>query len=280
MVRLSFAPVVRQVAPAVVSITSRKAVLTRADPFAADPFFQLLLPRLRQAPSRRIETSLGSGVIVRADGLDRHQPPCGRGRRRDQVVLSDRREFRGQVPARDERTDLAVLKIDAGDHLPMLRSATPTRSQVGDLVLAIGDPFGIGQTVTSGIISALAGPQLGIIDSTSFIQTDAAINPGQFGRRPGQLDGDLVGINTSIFSRWRRLDRHRLRHPGQSGAGALVGAGRGRRPGCAALAGRRAASRSTPTSPSSASTGRGACCCDRIVTPNGPGGARRPRQGT
>ena len=134
------------------------------------------------------------------------------------MVLADRREFEARVLLTDERTDLAVLKIDVGDEeLPALPLGDSDGLEVGDLVLAIGNPFGVGQTVTSGIVSALARTQVGVSDYQFFIQTDAAINPGNSGGALVNMAGELVGINTAIFSQLRRLHRHRLRHSRQHG---------------------------------------------------------------
>jgi Do/DeqQ family serine protease len=201
-ITLSFAPVVRQVAPAVVNIyTLKERRPSAADPFLSDPFFRFFFEdfggaRPRQAP----ENSLGSGVVVDATGLivtNHHVIEDG-----DQimVVLSDRREFRAELVGGDEDADLALLDIDADD-LPALPLGDSDLLEVGDLVLAIGNPFGIGQTVTSGIVSAVARSTPDGGSDLSFIQTDAAINPGNSGGALVALDGRLVGINTAIFTR-------------------------------------------------------------------------------
>jgi len=203
-VTLSFAPLVKQVTPAVVNIYTQKKVLQRVSPLFGDPFFrQFFGNTLPHGMTReRMEHSLGSGVIVRADGLivtSRHVIADA-----DQirVVLSDRREFDAKVVMTDEHADLALLRVDfKGETLPFLELKDSDDAQVGDLVLAIGNPFGVGQTVTMGIISALTHKAIGAGDIGYFIQTDAAINPGNSGGALVTQDGKLVGINAAIFSR-------------------------------------------------------------------------------
>jgi len=203
---LSFAPLVRQASPAVVNVFTRKAVRSRgpASPLFNDPFFRRFfgdsLGPIR--PRERVENSLGSGVIVRPDGLIVTNFHVIEGADAIKVVLSDRREFEATILREDERTDLAILKIDAGDEtLPHIALGDSDDLEVGDLVLAIGNPFGVGKTVTSGIVSGLARTQVGISDFNFFIQTDAAINPGNSGGALLRMDGTLAGINTAIFSR-------------------------------------------------------------------------------
>jgi serine protease Do len=201
-IALSFAPVVREAAPAVVNIYTRKDVPPAAlNPFAADPFFRFFFegPGRQRAP-RPQENSLGSGVIVRADGLIVTNYHVVEKANEIMVVTSDRREFRARVIGSDEAADLALLDIE-GEGLPTLPMGDSDRLEVGDLVLAIGDPFGLGQTVTSGIVSALARSTPGAGADLSFIQTDAAINPGNSGGALVTLDGALIGINTAIFTR-------------------------------------------------------------------------------
>ncbi len=205
-VSLSFAPVVRQAAPAVVNIYTKKRVREQAalSPLLNDPFFrQFFGDRLPVGPSReRVQNSLGSGVILRADGLVVTNFHVIKDADEISVVLADRREFDAKVLRSDERVDLAVLKIDAGKEvLPTLQLLDSDQVQVGDLVLAIGNPFGVGQTVTQGIVSALARTNTGITDYNFFIQTDAAINPGNSGGALVTMDGRLAGINTAIYSR-------------------------------------------------------------------------------
>jgi Do/DeqQ family serine protease len=201
-ITLSFAPVVRKAAPAVVNIYTQKQVPQAAlNPFAADPFFRYFFQQfggreLRPQP----EKSLGSGVIVRPDGLIVTNYHVVENADQIMVVTSDRREFRAHLVGGDKAADLALLHIDA-NHLPTLPMGDSDALEVGDLVLAIGDPFGIGQTVTSGIVSAVSRTTPGTGPDLSFIQTDAAINPGNSGGALVTLDGALVGINTAIFTR-------------------------------------------------------------------------------
>ena len=203
-IRLSFAPVVRRTAPAVVSITSRTYVEVASDPFASDPFFRFFfrefgVPARRE---RRTRTSLGSGVIVRGDGLVVTNNHVVADADEITVVLGDKREFEARILMQDEDADLAFLLLeDAPGDLPVLPLGDSDRLETGDLVLAIGNPFGIGQTVTSGIISAEARTPPGGSGEVSFLQTDAAINPGNSGGALVDLDGQLVGINTAIFTR-------------------------------------------------------------------------------
>jgi len=203
---LSFAPVVKAVAPAVVNIFSKRVVQQRTlPPLLSDPFFQHFFGDNFGGfglPRERIENSLGSGVIVSPEGLIVTNHHVVEGATEITAVLADRREFPATLVLDDERTDLAVLRIDNGHaDLPHVEFRNSDSIEVGDLVLAIGDPFGVGQTVTSGIISATARTQVGISDYAFFIQTDAAINPGNSGGALVTLDGKLVGINTAIFSR-------------------------------------------------------------------------------
>ncbi|MEO8115025.1 MAG: trypsin-like peptidase domain-containing protein, partial [Phenylobacterium sp.] len=192
----SFAPVVKRAAPAVVNISSKRLVRQQAD-----PWFQLFG---MGAPRNRIEGSLGSGVIVRADGVIVTNNHVVEGGQEITVALSDRREFPAHVLLADPRTDLAILKIDLppGERLPVLAIDDSGGLEVGDLVLAIGDPFGVGQTVTNGIISAINRTADPSGDAASaYIQTDAAINPGNSGGALVDMDGDLIGVNSFILSR-------------------------------------------------------------------------------
>ena len=191
-VKLSFAPVVRRAAPAVVNISSKRVVRQQVD-----PFWQMFGGGL---PRDRVEGSLGSGVIVRADGVIVTNNHVIEGGQEITVSLADRREYPAKVLLADPRADLAVLKIDATD-LPTLAIDGGDDHEVGDLVLAIGDPFGVGQTVTNGIISALNRTEVGSGDNFSYIQTDAAINPGNSGGALVDMNGDLIGLNSFIVSR-------------------------------------------------------------------------------
>ena len=199
-VQLTFAPIVRRIAPAVVNVYARSVVQAPMNPFFSDPLFAQLFgsPGMRQ----RVQQSLGSGVIVRADGVILTNNHVVQGGTDIVVALADKREFKAKVLLADPRTDLAVLKIDTkGEQLAVVPFADSDRVQVGDLVLAVGDPFGVGQTVTMGIVSALARTQVSASDYQFFIQTDAAINPGNSGGALVTTDGKLAGINTSILSR-------------------------------------------------------------------------------
>jgi Do/DeqQ family serine protease len=202
-IQLSFVPVVRKAAPAVVNIYTRKVVERRFQPFAGDPFFERmfgdLFPDLTQ---RRIENSLGSGVIVDPSGIVVSNYHVVGGADEITVVLHDRREFEGRVILADEETDLAVVRLEGARGLPALELRDSDTLEVGELVLAIGNPFGVGQTVTSGIISGLArSVDPGKGRRGYFIQTDAAINPGNSGGALVDIAGRLIGINTAILSR-------------------------------------------------------------------------------
>lgn len=203
----SYAAVVKQAAPAVVNIhTSRVVRRPNYPPFFDDPFFRRFFggPGLPQGPggeTSRVQNSLGSGVIVDSSGLVVTNAHVIEGADEIKVALPDRREFEAEVVTRDEKTDLAVLRMRADGPFPALEFDDSDNLEVGDIVLAIGNPFGVGQTVTSGIVSALARTQVGVSDYGFFIQTDAAINPGNSGGALVDLRGRVVGINTAIFSR-------------------------------------------------------------------------------
>ena len=204
-VERSYAPLVKRVAPAVVNVFSRRSVReVRRSPFFDDPFFRRFFGedfRFGQ-PQQRMQNSLGSGVIVRSEGVIVTNYHVVKGSDEIKVALADRREFEARLVLVDERTDLAVLRIDTGgEELSSLGLRDSNELEVGDIVLAIGNPFGVGQTVTSGIVSALARTPVGITDLGFFIQTDAAINPGNSGGALVTLDGKLAGINTAIYSR-------------------------------------------------------------------------------
>jgi len=199
-VSLTFAPIVKRVAPAVVNVYTRSVVQAPVNPFFSDPFFRQFFGG-GGLSRERVQQSLGSGVIVRADGTIMTNNHVVQGGQDIVVALSDKREFKAKVLVADPRTDLAILKIDThGEALPTLAFADSDKVQVGDLVLAVGDPFGVGQTVTMGIVSALARTQVSASDYQFFIQTDAAINPGNSGGALVTTDGKLAGINTSIVS--------------------------------------------------------------------------------
>lgn len=200
----SYAPVVKRVAPAVVNIYTQKLVASRLAPLMEDPFFRRFFEGMVPpgASRQRMENSLGSGVIVSAKGLIVTSNHVIAGADEITVVLTDRREFPAKVVSADERTDLAVLRIEPkGEALPFVELRDSDDIEVGDLVLAVGNPFGVGQTVTSGIVSALSRTGVNINDLNYFIQTDAAINPGNSGGALVTMDGRLVGINSAIYSR-------------------------------------------------------------------------------
>ncbi|MEM6683450.1 MAG: DegQ family serine endoprotease [Pseudomonadota bacterium] len=202
-VQLSYAPVVKQVSPAVVNIYTKRRVETR-NRFADDPFFRRFFGEGFNfgMPRERVDRSLGSGVIVSGDGLIVTNFHVAGKADEIKVVLNDRREFDAEIVLNDERTDLTILRIDAGKSaLPTVTLGDSDALEVGDLVLAIGNPFGVGQTVTSGIISALARTGVGVTDYQFFIQTDAAINPGNSGGALVDVTGRLIGVNTAIYSR-------------------------------------------------------------------------------
>lgn len=200
----SFAPVVKRAAPAVVNVYVRHRVEQMVSPFFDDPFFGRLFGERFGIPRERIQNSLGSGVLVSAEGVvvTNNHVIQGSGDTEITVALADGREFPAKLILNDEQTDLAVLRLDAGGvQFSSIEFSDSDSLEVGDIVLAIGDPFGVGQTVTSGIVSALARTQVGISDYQFFIQTDAAINPGNSGGALVDMDGRLVGINTAIFSK-------------------------------------------------------------------------------
>ncbi|MBT8472034.1 MAG: Do family serine endopeptidase [Marinicaulis sp.] len=197
-VKMSFAPVVDRAAPAVVNIFSKRVVQQRS-PFAGDPFFERFFGG--GTPQPRVQNSLGSGVIVSPDGVVVTNNHVVEGMTEIKVVLNDRREFDAELVLADPQTDLAVLQIEPGEALPYLTFANSESLEVGDIVLAIGNPFGVGQTVTNGIVSALARTAVSVSDFQFFIQTDAAINPGNSGGALVDMDGRLVGVNTAIYSR-------------------------------------------------------------------------------
>jgi Do/DeqQ family serine protease len=205
-ISLSFAPVVKKASPSVVNIYTKRVVRERVSvsPFLNDPVFGQLFGNsspLLQGPVReRVERSLGSGVIIGGDGLIVTSHHVIKNAQAIIVAMADKREFEATVVKRDPQTDLAFLKIDAKETLPYLEMRDSDTLEVGELVLAIGNPFNVGQTVTQGIISALARPAAGVSDYQFFIQTDAAINPGNSGGALVDMAGRLIGINTAIFS--------------------------------------------------------------------------------
>ncbi|MEM9497419.1 MAG: trypsin-like peptidase domain-containing protein [Pseudomonadota bacterium] len=200
-IAMGFVPVVQHSAPAVVNIYARHVVSGQASPFRGDPFFDNLFRNLRSSRPR-IQNSLGSGVILSGDGLVVSNYHVVGESKDIRVVLNDRREFSARVLLSDEESDLAVLQLDGAEALPALSLRDSDTVQVGELVLAIGNPFGVGQTVSSGIVSGLArsGTATGSARGY-FLQTDAPINPGNSGGALVDVQGRLIGINTRILSR-------------------------------------------------------------------------------
>ncbi|HWV55731.1 DegQ family serine endoprotease [Pseudorhodoplanes sp.] len=199
--KLSFAPVVKRATPAVVNVYAARAVEVR-NPLFDDPLFRRFFGAPGNIPREQMQRSLGSGVIVDSGGLIITNNHVVEGATEVKVSLADKREYEAEIVLKDGRTDLAVLKIkEPKERLSAIEFGNSDDLQVGDVVLAIGNPFGVGQTVTHGIVSALARTQVGITDYQFFIQTDAAINPGNSGGALVDLSGKLVGINTAIFSR-------------------------------------------------------------------------------
>jgi Do/DeqQ family serine protease len=201
-VKLSFAPVVGAVAPSVVNVYATRVEQQVVSPFANDPFFSRFFGQAPFQSRPRESRSLGSGVIVEAGGVILTNRHVIEGATDVRIALSDGREFAVDIVIEDAQTDLAVLRVrDPGQaRFPAISFADSDALLVGDLVLAIGNPFGVGQTVTSGIVSALARTGVESSDYEFFIQTDAAINPGNSGGALVDLDGRLVGINTAIYS--------------------------------------------------------------------------------
>jgi serine protease DegS len=196
---ISYAAAVERAAPAVVNVYTTTIVETRAHPLARDPFFRNFFNLPSEPRRKRMESSLGSGVIVSGNGyiLTNHHVIAGA----DDIVveLKDGRVAQASVVGTDPDTDIAVLKIELNNLPKLILTTSPGR--VGDLVFAIGNPFGVGQTVTMGILSATGRNQVGVTNYENFIQTDAAINPGNSGGALINVRGELIGINTAIFTR-------------------------------------------------------------------------------
>jgi Do/DeqQ family serine protease len=200
-VHLSFAPVVKKVQPAVVNVFASRVEERPQNPLFDDPIFRRFFGGQSGQGNSRTAQSLGSGVIVDPSGLVVTNHHVIEGMTEVKVALSDHREFEADIVLRDPRSDLAVLKIKGAEKFPVLELGDSDAIEVGDFVIALGNPFGVGQTVMQGIISALARTQAGISDYGFFIQTDAAINPGNSGGALVDLNGRLVGINSAIYSR-------------------------------------------------------------------------------
>nr|WP_321251069.1 trypsin-like peptidase domain-containing protein [uncultured Ruegeria sp.] len=201
-ISLGFAPVVKQAAPAVVNIYAKIVTQGRANPFFSDPFFQEFFGRGFAEPQPRVQNSLGSGVILSADGYVVSNYHVVGMATEIRVVTTDRREYSAQVVLGDQESDIAILRLEEAAELPHLNFRDSDRVEVGELALAIGNPFGVGQTVSSGIISGLARTGTATGNARGyFIQTDAPINPGNSGGALIDVNGDLIGINTSILTR-------------------------------------------------------------------------------
>jgi serine protease Do len=202
----SYAPIIKGVLPEVVSITSSREVKTSDSMQGSqnDPMFRQFFgdqaPDSQAVPQQQREQGLGSGVIFGTNGYILTNNHVIDGATDVKVDLNDKREFKARIVGRDPKADIAVLKIDA-DHLPAISMGDSSKAQVGDVVFAIGDPFGVGQTATMGIVSATGRANLGIEDYEDFIQTDAPINPGNSGGALINAQGELIGINTAILSR-------------------------------------------------------------------------------
>ena len=200
--RLSYAPIVARVAPAVVTISAARRI--DQNNLSIDEYFRRFFGPGFNMPTPRdqVQKALGSGVIIDASGLVVTNNHVVEGADQIKISLADKREFEADIVLKDGRTDIAVLSIKgAHERFPTIELGNSDEVQVGDVVLAVGNPFGVGQTVTHGIVSALARTQIGISDYQFFIQTDAAINPGNSGGPLIDMNGRLVGINTAIFSR-------------------------------------------------------------------------------
>jgi Do/DeqQ family serine protease len=205
-IRLSYAPVVKRVAGAVVNVYAARVVENRV-PMFDDPIFRRFfggggLGGGLGGPREQVQRSLGSGVIVDPSGLVVTNFHVIENADQVKISLADKREFEAEIVLKDQRSDLAVLRLkDSHERFPSIELGDSDALAVGDVVLALGNPFGVGQTVTHGIVSAVARTEVGITDYQFFIQTDAAINPGNSGGALVDLGGRLVGINTAIFSR-------------------------------------------------------------------------------
>jgi len=195
----TYATAVDKAAPAVVNIYTTKVIKERRSPLLDDPILRHFFNKNGDSPSQRRETSLGSGVIISTQGYILTNNHVIAGADEIAVALHDGRTVQAKLVGADPDSDIAVLKVNLSD-LPVITLGHSKNLRVGDVVLAIGNPFGVGQTVTSGIVSALGRNSLGINTFENFIQTDAAINPGNSGGALIDAYGDLVGINTAIYS--------------------------------------------------------------------------------
>ena len=197
----SYAPVVKRATPAVVNVYASRVERRRNNPIFDDPVFRHFFGQGPGQEQSNTARSLGSGVIVDSSGLVVTNNHVIEGMTAVKVALTDRREFDADIVLRDPRTDLAVLRIKGGKDFTAIELGDSDALEIGDIVLAIGNPFGVGQTVTQGIVSALARTQPGISDYGFFIQTDAAINPGNSGGALVDMSGRIIGVNSAIYSR-------------------------------------------------------------------------------
>jgi serine protease DegQ len=197
---VGFSAAAQKVMPAVVNIYTSSEVKTPAQPFINDPRFRFFFGDQFEDSAPQQSSSLGSGVIVSHDGYILTNHHVIEAADQIEVALSDGRKAKGHIVGSDPETDLAVIKIDLGSNLPAITFGHAEQSRVGDIVLAIGNPFGVGQTVTMGIVSALKRNHLGLNTFENFIQTDAAINPGNSGGALVDTNGNLIGINSAIYS--------------------------------------------------------------------------------
>ncbi len=192
--------IIERAVPSVVNISSKRVVKTGVSPFMRDPFFRQFFERyFGDTPRERVQRNLGSGVIVDSRGYIITSNHLVGKAEEIKVTLTDEREFDAEVVGADRESDVAVIKIEGKD-LPAIKVGNPDRLRLGETVIAIGYPFGVGQTVTKGIVSAL-GRSLRLVNYEDFIQTDAAINPGNSGGALINIDGELIGINTAIVTR-------------------------------------------------------------------------------
>lgn len=195
-----FSGAAQKVMPAVVNIYTSNEIKAPAHPFINDPRFRFFFGDQFEDSAPQQNSSLGSGVIVSHDGFILTNHHVIEGADQIEVALSDGRKAKGRIIGSDPETDLAVIKVDIGNNLPAITFGRAEQSRVGDIVLAIGNPFGVGQTVTMGIVSALKRNHLGLNTFENFIQTDAAINPGNSGGALVDVNGNLIGINSAIYS--------------------------------------------------------------------------------
>jgi serine protease Do len=196
------AGIVESVKPAVVNISTTRTLRVQGgiNPFFDDPFFRRFFGDQFRMPRERKSTSLGSGVIVDPQGYILTANHVIQGAEEINVTLADKREFKGKIVGSDAMTDIGIIKIDTSDRLPTITWGDSDKLRVGEMVIAIGSPYGLTQTVTMGIVSAVGRANVGIADYEDFIQTDAAINPGNSGGALVNGRGELVGINSAIFS--------------------------------------------------------------------------------